>query len=388
MISVSMKAALISPYSPRKVTGVGTSIIDLCREFVHEDTDFFLAVPQIQEDLPLDSVFSLNENYFEAPNPDVPFLKNLRVIMFNNRLLRKNRGDIDLVHIFSIKSSTAAAAIFSKILNKPVISTIYIFPPEPPGTAKKFIHHLAIKIVLKLTSRFSYETALARRQCGHRPGMIIPEGIDVDHFKPDRKARARIREKWKIDDDKFVLLYSGRLVESKGIIELLDAVSSLPDSMLEKFVLMIIGNIETGGVDTAVKKLKGKDWFLHAPPVDRDEVKNYYCAADAFVLPSYYEGISSSLIEAMACELPPIVTRAGGNIEVVTHERNGLVVEVKDVPGLRAGIESMVSEHKERKRMARAARKTVVNGFSVRSKVSRHIKLYMEAISANAEPGG
>jgi glycosyltransferase involved in cell wall biosynthesis len=165
-------------------------------------------------------------------------------------------------------------------------------------------------------------------------------------------------------------------VESKGIAELLAAVSSLPQKILDSIVLLIIGNVETRSIGKALNKLKKESWMMHRPPVDRDEIKSYYCAADAFVLPSYYEGISSSLIEAMACRLPPIVTNVGGNVEVVKNMQNGLIVEAKDVTGLKNSIERLIQNNDDRKKMAGAARNTVVQQFNLNKKADSYIQLY------------
>jgi glycosyltransferase involved in cell wall biosynthesis len=375
-----MKVALISPYSPRKVTGVGTSIIDLCRELKKNQVDFIMMVPEVSDPLPLDSVYKLNSNFFEAKSPKFDFIQNLGIIIFNLRILLKQRSKIDVIHVFSIKSITAAAALLGRILNKPVVSTIYILPPKPPGIADSAIYVSSTSAVLRLTDFFAYETYVARKQCGNRQGTIIPEGIDVNYFKPDQKLRGELRKKLGISDSDFVLLYSGRIVESKGVRELLSAVSALPQSILGNFKLLMIGNIDSESIKSDLGTVSSAPWLIRRPPVERDVIRNYYCAADGFVLPSYYEGISSSLIEAMSCELSPIVTDVGGNVEVVTHDKNGLVVKVKDKNDLREKIEILVKDDKKRKQLNKKARASVVAGFSLEKKAGSYIELYEEML--------
>jgi glycosyltransferase involved in cell wall biosynthesis len=262
-----------------------------------------------------------------------------------------------------------------------VVTTIYIIPPAPKNFIRRIITSLATSLILKLTDKFAYETYVAQKQCNFRPGVIIPEGIDVNYFRKDTSLKKRTRAELGISKDFFVLLYSGRLIESKGIVELLKAVKSLPDSVLKHFKLLLIGNVESDTIEKELGNIKNKTWFLHIPPVGRDDIKNYYCAADGFVLPSYYEGISSSLIEAMACELTPIVTNVGGNVEVVKHNENGFVVEPKDPDMLRKAIEIMVNDSSQTKKISKKARTTVVNGFSLVNKAGSYIKLYSDVLN-------
>jgi glycosyltransferase involved in cell wall biosynthesis len=378
-----MKIAMISPYSVRKVTGVGTSIIDTCREFNAKNIDYTLVVPAVSDPLELDKIFTRGENFFEISSPRMTYLQNLGIISRILRLLLRSRKNIDVVHIFSINSITTAVAVLARILDKPIVTTIYIIPPLPEPTLKRYIQIISASFIFRLTDRFAYETDVARRQCGNRPGVIIPEGVDVDYFRYNKAVRARMRKKLSIADDEFALLYSGRLVESKGIIELITAVKALPKDVSSKLKLILIGNVESEGVKKELRSVSNKPWYIYHEPVGRDEIKNFYCCADSFVLPSYYEGVSSSLIEAMSAGLPTIVTRAGGNVEVITNNRNGLMVEPRNPAGLKDAIVKMFRKKSLRKRLSKTARRTVVKSFSLANKSRLIVKLYKEVIKLN-----
>jgi glycosyltransferase involved in cell wall biosynthesis len=379
-----MRVIQISPYSIRKVGGVATSIIDLCREFNRKKTDFVLVTPAVENDSELDSVFEPNQNYFELKAPKAPFTANLGIARKIFRLLLKSRGSIDVVHLYTIKSSTAIAALAARILNKPVVTTIYVIQPPPEGLLRRMAYSLSTTAIFHLTTRFAYETRVAKQQCGNRPGMVIPEGIDVNYFKPNLKLKKKVRERLGIPEDSFVMLYSGRLVENKGIHELLDAVSSLPENIRNRFKLLVIGNFESRALMARFRDRKSMPWLIHKPPVGRDAIKSFYCAADSFVLPSYIEGISSSLIEAMACGLAPVVTNVGGNVEVVDDGKNGLVVEPRDVSDLRGAVEQLFKNTGMRKELAGEARLTVVNNFSLEKKSQRYINIYEKSMKVSA----
>ena len=77
--------------------------------------------------------------------------------------------------------------------------------------------------------------------------------------------------------------------------------------------------------------------------------------ADVFTLSSRHEGLPISLIEAMALGLPPVVTRVGGNAEVITHEANGLLAPPGDVPALAQAYVRLARSSADRVRLGTAA---------------------------------
>lgn len=380
-----MKVAIISPYSIRSVSGAGRYISDLCKEFNVRKIDFILMVPSVPDPMRLINIFTRGENFFEIPNPEIKFLQNAKIMISTFKLLLKSRNEIDIINIFTINSVTAGVTILARIMNKPVVTTVFVLPPLPEPLLKREIRKLAVSIVIKSTDNFVYETALARTQCGNRPGIIVPGGTDTDYFKFDGNFRQRIRRELKFADDDFVLLYSGRLVESKGLVELLEAVESLPEDILNRFKLVLIGKIESAGLKKLVNRFRNRQWFLYHGPVGRDNIKKFYSCADSFVLPSYYEGISSSLLEAMATGLPSIVTNVGGNIEVVINKKNGLVVEPGKPGELKYAIELLYNDTSLRKRLSAAARSTVVRKFNLHNKSAQYIKLFKMLLDRNSD---
>jgi glycosyltransferase involved in cell wall biosynthesis len=113
----------------------------------------------------------------------------------------------------------------------------------------------------------------------------------------------------------------------KGAFDLINAFAALPESDRDRVELILAGN---GDLDTANQlisdlNLTGKVTILSwIDPQQRDEL---LASADAFILPSYNEGLPMSMLESMAWGLPVIVTPVGGIPEVITHNQNGLLIE-------------------------------------------------------------
>lgn len=99
--------------------------------------------------------------------------------------------------------------------------------------------------------------------------------------------------------------------------------------------------------------------------------------ASLFILPSLREGVSLTLLEAMACGLPVVATRVGGNPEVVKEGETGLLVPARSPGELAQAILSLLQDPDLLQRMGLAARQRIEQHFDIRSMVSKYEEIYM-----------
>jgi glycosyltransferase involved in cell wall biosynthesis len=99
--------------------------------------------------------------------------------------------------------------------------------------------------------------------------------------------------------------------------------------------------------------------------------------ASLFVLPSNSEGISLTLLEAMARGLPIVTTKVGGNVEVVIHGETGLLVPPASPPALAGAILKILGDSSKSQLMGRAGRRRVEAFFDIRQVVAQYEKLYL-----------
>ncbi|MCZ7584033.1 MAG: glycosyltransferase family 4 protein [Deltaproteobacteria bacterium] len=112
----------------------------------------------------------------------------------------------------------------------------------------------------------------------------------------------------------------------------------------------------------------------------RADVQELLPAVDVLAVPSHYEGLSLTLCEAMACGIPAVATRVGGNPEVIDHGLNGLLVPPRDPDALADAIVSLFGDDELRRRLGTAARQTIIDRFSIATMVSRYTDLYDELL--------
>lgn len=116
-------------------------------------------------------------------------------------------------------------------------------------------------------------------------------------------------------------------------------------------------------------------------PGDRDDVPEVMRTLDLFVLPSQAEGISNTVLEAMASGLPVIATNVGGNAELVTDDVTGWLVPAQNVEALAQALVRLASDRQRAQAMGRAGRREVERRFSLEAMVAAYQRLYESEIS-------
>lgn len=134
--------------------------------------------------------------------------------------------------------------------------------------------------------------------------------------------------------------------------------------------LLLVGQ---GKEEAALKKIAGAGvQFIGAT----HDVAPYLQAADLFVLPSSYEGLSVSLLEAMSSGLPAVATCVGGNPEVIAQNENGWLVPPGDAKALRFAIITLFQDTPRREAMGRNAREHIVRNYELAVTARKLRELY------------
>lgn len=166
---------------------------------------------------------------------------------------------------------------------------------------------------------------------------VLKNAIDVDKFNRtiSKEERKELRKKLGLQEDDFVVLYVGRLIQVKGILELMQSVLSINDKHVK---LLGIGSANFGKwtlspYERKVKKLakNHSERIIFTGYIDNKELYKYSLLADIQCVPSLWEEAAGLVaIEAMAEGIPTIVTNSGGMIEYV-NKNTSLIIERKDI---------------------------------------------------------
>lgn len=119
-------------------------------------------------------------------------------------------------------------------------------------------------------------------------------------------------------------------------------------------------------------------------PGSFDEVIDVLHAADVFVLPSYEEGMSLSLLEAMAAKLPAVASDIPGNRKLIVNGEHGLLVPPRTTTELAEAIMRLIDDATLAAKLAAQARRRVEQEFSLRAMAERHLEICEKLIAARA----
>jgi glycosyltransferase involved in cell wall biosynthesis len=196
-------------------------------------------------------------------------------------------------------------------------------------------------------------------------GRGSSNGIDTKYFSrtADVEARAKkIRDENNIDDSTVTFSFVGRVVNDKGIEELLMAFDRL--SKIKKVKLILVGPFEEA-LDPITEKskaiLKSNSNIIAAG--FQNDVRPYIAASDIFVFPSYREGFPNVVMQACCLDVPCIVSDINGCNEIIAHHETGLIIKPKDVEGLYDAMLLLTENDSLRKEFGEKSRRFVVENF-------------------------
>jgi len=228
--------------------------------------------------------------------------------------------------------------------------------------------------------------AEALRVEGEAQGMrarwaLLQNGVDADRFRvgaPGPEARAAIG----LDPVRPVVGTVGRLEHRKGQDQLIAALARMPAAAgRPRAQVLVVGEGPTRG------ELEGQAVSLGVAGDVRfagtlADVRPAFAAMDVFVLPSREEGMSNALMEAMAAERPVVATAIGGNGELVSHDRTGVLVPPGDVDAMAHEVLMLLEDPCRAARLVTAARDFVTGRFGARARVAELERLYEQRLAA------
>ena len=201
---------------------------------------------------------------------------------------------------------------------------------------------------------------------------IVPGATDVDRFRPrlDRPVGAL--------GQPATLLYHGRVDLRKGVVELIDAFALLIESGRDlRLVVSGIGP-DVAAVGERVELLALGDRVELLGYASYEQAPRVYHQGDLFVSPTYSEGFSNTILEAMAAGLPIVSTRTVGVVDCLVDGRDALLVEPRDVDGLTWAIARLLDDDALRTRLARQALAEVRTSYSWPAVVRQIERVYAE----------
>ncbi len=168
---------------------------------------------------------------------------------------------------------------------------------------------------------------------------IVPNGIDRARFRPQDRGAARHALGLALDSA--IVLYIGHIERHKGALDLVRAFATVTKWRKNAVLVMVGDGAGMADCQKLAAELHVAVSFVGAMP--HHEVPRWIAACDVFALPSWNEGTSNVVLEALACGRRVVATRVGGTPNVVTSDTLGVLVKSRDPRALAVAIEDALS---------------------------------------------
>lgn len=272
-----------------------------------------------------------------------PFLLAAAMFPVVKRILAEGYN-FDLIDAHYFYPDGVAAVMLARHFGKPVVVTArgtdinlisrHLWP-------RKMIQWAASRASGIITVSRALKDAMVQMTVAEERITVLRNGVDLQLFQPtDREAERR-----RLGLSHTTLLSVGNLIRTKGHDVAIEALAELP-----AVELLIIGEGEDGASLRSLAQALGVgDRVRFIGRVRQEDLKAYYTAADALVLPSVREGWTNVLLESMACGTPVIANRVGGTPEIVQRPEAGLLIEERTPRVLAQAVRQLMANYPDRR---------------------------------------
>lgn len=204
------------------------------------------------------------------------------------------------------------------------------------------------------------------KHLGARHYTIVYNGTDTTKFK---RRQTDLRSRLRIDTADLIITFVGRLIEAKGVQDLIETFKEISQS--HKVKLLIIGS---GNYSQELKKMAADNPdVLFVGEKSEEEIINFLSITDIFVNPSYSEGLPTSVLEAASCGCSIIASDVGGTREIICDGENGILFQKKNNNDLRKKLQTLIEAQTIREQYGIRARDMAISEFDWEIIVNRYV---------------
>ena len=350
------------------------------REIVERAIAEGYAVTVVAKDTGLrENITNLGARFIELPvNPTgTNILQELKTLIFLVKLFKKEQPNI--IHNVGLKcilwGGLAARLTNISLVVNAVSGLGVMFSERELSLYTKLILRVIRFSNMKDKSVYIFQNnedrdifisngVINEKQCRFTKGS----GINLDEYVATLEP----------EDGKIIILFTGRMVEEKGVIVLIEAANILRHKYQDKVVFRLCGGLSDNPKALTKEELISRcdnkyiQWLGH-----RTDIKELLQQSHIVTFPSYYrEGLPKSLIEACASARPIITTDSVGCRDCVNDGVNGFKIPIKDAHALASKLEILIGDKALRQQMGIESRKMAERDFAVEHVVETHINIY------------
>jgi glycosyltransferase involved in cell wall biosynthesis len=293
---------------------------------------------------------------------DIGLLGRLRAV------IREERPDV--VHLHSRRGSDLWGGLAARLEGVPAVLSRRVDNPEPRAwVALKYRLYQRVIAISEGIRRVLLDEGVAPQRV-----VCVHSAVDTARYRPGCVKPGWLHREFGLPDDHAVLAMVAQFIPRKGHRVLLDALPSVWETHPRTSVLLFGQGPEHSAIAAEVAR---RGWQARVRlPGFRDDLDLVLPCVDALVHPAAMEGLGVSLLQAAACGVPIVATRAGGIPEVVVDGRNGALVEPGDAVALGAALVRLLGAPELRRCYGEAGRALALERFSLDAMVAGNRAVY------------
>lgn len=307
--------------------------------------------------------------------------------------LLRNRRDFEIVHAHGTYQHSVAS-IVCRLLGKKSILKIAMGNSDIAFERQGKMWGRINRFFVKRFDRYIATSEEVYREClsqGLEPArvLLVPNGVDVNRFRPAQsdEERRHLRRELRLPD-KPIACFVGVLDARKNIDGILRIWKSVARSNVAGHLVLVGPDPAEGdGRQSAygaqlrrfiVEEGLGESVTFVGRQAD---VASFLRCADVFLFPSHREGMPNVLLEAMASGLACVASAIGGSTDLIDNGRSGYLLPAGDEEGMAVAVTNLLTIPARARDLGAAARKTMVERFSITATAERYARLYGELLS-------
>ncbi len=349
-----MKIIQVTPCFPPNGGGIGSYVYNLSHELLKKEYKISIVLRGKQN------------RFYNYNGIKVTELKIPGWPPFNLRTLKRKIEQIvllekpDIVHIhhgaMPVPETDKPVLLTAHCCNKELIRNLH----RPIRNLENLYRNTAYPFYVKAESkavksnRLTVVSESLHQEFGRHYNVsssVVHNGVDPSLFKPSKKTKKEN-----------MILFTGRLSRGKGLFDLI----RVAELLIKTHCNTRISIAGEGPLKNAlIRKLKRRKLSNTKiiPYLSHNKLADVYQRAKVFILPTYYEGMSTSVLEAMACKLPVVSTRIPGMPELVEDGINGYLLSTGNIEGFYSRIVELLDNEEKQRQFGEAGRRKVISKF-------------------------
>ena len=365
-----MKVLFFNYEYPPLGGGAGNATAYILREFSkNSNLELDLVTSSIDKEYHLEKIgknirihrlpIGKNKNNLHFQSQKEMIIYTWRAYFFARRLIKKN--NYDLTHSFFSVPCGVLSLLFWYSKKIPYI--VSLRGSDVPGYSERFtfiykiltplIKHIWNKAGAVVANSLEFKK-LAKKISPQQEIAVITNGIDVKEFSSkyffeDKNTNKRL--------EKFKIICGSRVTPRKGFRFIIKAVDFLLKKKNIQVELEIIGDgNEKDELGKMVREMNLEKQVRFLGLIEHNKLPEYYQKANVYISASLNEGMSNTMLEALACGLPIIATKTGGTDEMVFEGENGFTIEMKSAQDIAEKVEIILNDFELEKKMSQKSR--------------------------------